>query len=111
MLDCASRTQQMVQSLIQPYSRNKDLEADLSKLAFHLLGRGDPAGVPEPQLPIEAAPKGPDLSTGCGQHAEVPGGSHCPHHLPLNPCIQYTFHFIPYSLRCGASCASSDILA
>lgn len=64
-----------------------NLGADLGELAFHLLGRGDPAGVPEPQLPIEAAPKGPDLPTGCSQHAEVSRGSYCPNYLPFYPCM------------------------
>ena len=83
-------------------------EGDLSKLAFHLLGRGDPAGVPEPQLPIEAPPKGPDLPTGCCQHAEVPGGSHCPHHLPLNPCIQYTSYTTSQDLVVVMSMLTND---
>jgi hypothetical protein len=73
-------------------------EGDLSKLAFHLLGRGDPAGVPEPQLPIEAPPKGPDLPTGCCQHAEVPGGS-----LPSPPPPQslHPIHIIHHVSRLG----------
>lgn len=53
--------------------------------------------MPEAQLPIETTPKGPDLPTGCCQHAEVSGGSHRPHHLAFNTFIQYTSYFTSLS--------------